>query len=70
MTQQQVPPIDPRLVDRAQEQLASRRARILRIAIAEHSAWAQEQLPRPRRHDVALRRRARRIGEGIDLGGA
>jgi len=62
-------PIDPALVDRAQEQLASRRARILRLAVAEHASWANEQLPRARRHDLALRRRARRIGESIDLGG-
>jgi len=67
---QQTPHIDPRLVDRAQEQLASRRARILRLALAEHAAWANEQLPRARRHDVALERRVRRIGESIDLGGA
>jgi hypothetical protein len=67
---QQIPPIDPRLVARAQEQVATRRARILRVALAEHTAWTSEQLPRARRHDVALQRRVRRIGEGIDLGGA
>ena len=67
--QQPTPPLDPRLVDRAQAQIAERRLAALSAAVADHAAWAAQQLPRQRRHDIALQRRTRRIGESIDLGG-
>ena len=69
MQQPTPPPLDPRLVDRAQAQIAERRLASLSDAIREHSDWAVMNLPRERRHDIALRRRVRRIGESIDLGG-
>jgi hypothetical protein len=64
------PPLDPRLVDRAQAQIAERRLAALSNAVSEHADWAGRQLPRARHHDLALSRRVRRIGESIDLGGA
>lgn len=64
-----LPPIDPRLVERAQEQIASRHLVALREAVAEHAEWTRERLPRPRHHDIVLHGRARRIGEDLDFGG-
>lgn len=68
-TAPQAPPLDPRLVDRAQAQIAERRLRALGSALDEHAAWAGTQLPRSRRHDQLLHWRVRRIGESIDLNG-
>jgi hypothetical protein len=62
-------PLDPRLVDRAQAQIAHRRLRALGSALDEHAEWAGRQLPRSRRHDQLLHWRVRRIGESIDLNG-